>query len=383
MAANGGAPVELPAGCATSHAFSGAGEWSLGIACGGVDYSIHCEDLGDSGWGCACRVENSDYTSKTRSYEVASSSAERAASVTAIACASDDPEFTDGPEDCQSASDQTASYCALVDDCRRSKELDGATVVFKDMGNGYSCVRQGTSTNATCDCGDTNWNFPDVDLTAGCGFARDFCRSKSKVMRRGEDCSLGLEESWETHCSVNERCDYEVELDDGSVTTVTLVDGVSCDAAMGERPACYCTDHDGRYFAFEHSETPLTGAKCWEANEVCVHMREHVRDGEFTCEESVRMAVGSSCESLSTCRQPATVGETPIDLLGSLQVRCEQGTDSSWPCTCTSRSVDGMTGHAVDLSVIADDDASACAAAADECLGEVAVVFAGGLPGTP
>jgi hypothetical protein len=42
-----------------------------------------------------------------------------------------------------------------------------------------------------------------------------------------------------------------------------------------------------------------------------------------------------------------------------------------------------MTETAVDLSVIADGDASACAAAADECRGEVAVVFAGGLPGKP
>lgn len=383
MPGNGGAPIQLPDGCMTSHAFTGAGEWSVGIHCGGADYSIYCDDLGESRWGCACEFEDPGYQNERTSYEIEPTTVERAISVTATACLSDDPEFADSPEDCQLASDTTATYCAITEDCLRSKELGGVTVAFKEAVKGYSCVRQGTSTIATCDCGDTDWTFPAVDLTAGCGFARDFCRSKTRTLTRGQDCSVAFEEASDAHCSVSERCDYEVLLDDGTAATATLVDGVSCDAGVGDRPACYCTDHDGRYLTFEFSETPLGIPKCRDANEVCVLMRDHVRHGEFACEESARTATGSTCETLSTCRQPATVGDTPIDLLGTLQIGCERGTDAAWPCTCTSRSADGMTENTADVSVAADDADSACTVAVGECLDRVNVVFAGGLPGQP
>jgi hypothetical protein len=375
--------IVIPEGCTQTSEFT-TGDGLLLFTCDGQPHTVHCSEL-PNGWRCECHTEFADYTGESKTYELDAPSAARAASVTALTCLGPDPTLTASPtddteEDCSSDQQADTSTCSLSEICRRSRTIDDVRVTFQDVGRTYSCTRDGSGL-AACRCDDWVWKFADVQLEMGCGFVRTFCESETRTPIGEPDCTSVFEEAAADRCSVSQECKNAMQLSDGSIATVVLAEGASCDAYMTDRPSCSCTDRDGHLQRFEHSSSPLTLDACWEANDVCGQIAQYQPMGSYQCELESRSEAGTRCDRNLNCRQPATVGDTEVDLLGALTVHCDSSADSTWQCACTSNSTDGFVSNEAQVTVDATDASAACEAAETRCSDEVDVVFADGLPG--
>jgi hypothetical protein len=351
----------VPEGCVLTSPHSGGLFCSAEMTCDGERLTVSCDATDAGPWWCSCN------RGETRTdFELPDTTGTRTCEVAAEACLH--PELFTGDETCTVTDEvigdpETGQTCSIVDSCRLEQELDGSTVASKVE---FTAKCQTVSTElSSCTCPNSRspayWLATD-DLSAGCHFLSPLCRGN--LTSTGDWTCESIFEDWGAGygCHSSTKCTRPVTLEGGFDLSLAEQYNLVCWEFEGVT-RCSCDATTGySQLTLLHGIPYDDIAGCQLTSGACTGVEAIELRGAPECTTLADTHNAATCALRLNCGQAATIDGTEVTVLTQRGASCDHLSDGSWSCTCS-----GAAPEITIVNVEAEDSASACAQATEEC----------------
>lgn len=383
-------PIGVPAGpsdgqpppplenCEPEYVSDGPGYCETQFSCDGDYLYSYCSQQGTDSWACECGT-NYGYSS----YQVAASAGLNACDVATDVCGAA-VEFSGEPV-CQPQYETNSSdYCELGYECTQSAAIsDGITATRRTYQNTYCYASENMSMYCDCnvDGAYRSYELAGVTGSESCSQAFDLCLNGEPAdFGDEEECIRENQSEGAGSCSIGISCSKTVDIGDGVTARELNQQWISCQTS-GDTSVCSC-EGSNRYFRFQADEAVSGLPTCEGAIDICRSDDPVEPSGPIECVRSRRSAGQNYCDTSYDCTQSADIAGSTVSVYGGLYASCQELSDGSWTCYCSS-DIDSA-----ELTVEADEGFDACEAAGTQCQDLVDIQIGGygygvGQPGIP
>lgn len=330
---------------------------SYDVSCTQGSFNVTCVQNGDE-WGCTCYGDAGDWWQ----YSVTGGEALSAcAGSVALCSAANQPPVVE--ENCDSLRyDLYGDQCLASRDCSQVLALPNGLEGRRVLNEASSCTDDGNG-NQVCNCNSYQQSQSVVvvgsQLNRACLDALDGCEPSDGPV----ECAPRSDTADASTCSHNLVCGSRTDLNESGtpyVISATEVQWSSC-SQSDYGWACSCSAGAVSHFAMFLDGSLDAETACTQSDAACGGA-EFVPGGQLTCTPAYEQLTQDTCYLSSSCMQPGTLNQIPVNVDAPLDTDCAKDTQGNFLCGCWS----GLESYQFTPSTPADGF-DICRSAQAEC----------------